>query len=171
MKRPTVRRLTMAMVVLTFSYTAAAAELQRPIEVTRQFLQGVVGKDRVMVTNSFDFVWANRDLTAKLDDVGITNPWTQQEITDTLIYYFFRPDQVAFAKKCLADDVTHVVQVNPKKNLALVILTRPAEEGEKPQQLARVGLRDNGSGWHIVYFPDFYPLDHWEILTGVPASP
>jgi hypothetical protein len=142
-----------------------------PIEVTRQFLQGVAAKDREKVSNAFDFVWANRDLTAKLRAIDMTNPWNQKQIADTLLYYFFEPDQVSLAKQYLADDVEFEVRLNPQAKLALVILSVPGKQGQKPKQLATVGLRELEGRWQIVYFPEFYPVDYWKILTGVRAQP
>lgn len=140
-----------------------------PTEVTKQFLQGVVAKDRQKVTGTFDFAWANRDLTAKLRAIDITNPWNQQQMTDTLLYYFFEPDHVSLARGYLADDVVFDARINQKAKLALVVLSGPGKQGQKPTQLATVGLRDLDGRWEIVYFPEFYPLDYWKILTGVPA--
>jgi len=170
------RRIPLIVWVIILVATAVSRSQSQPhgaspIEVTRRFLQGVSTKNRQDLIESFDFDWANRDLTARLRAIDIVNPWTQRQITDTLVYYFFEPDQVSLARTLLATNVVFDARVNDKAKLALVVLSAPAKPGEKPKQLGTVGLRKLAGRWQIVYFPEFYPLDYWEILTGVRAQP
>jgi hypothetical protein len=156
---------------LTTRSSSAKTPEQSPVEVTRQFLQGVAEKDPARVEQTFDFAWADRDLTAKLRALDIRNPWNQRQIADTLLHYFFEADQVGLAKKCLASNVQFRVSQNDTLRLAQVTLVGvSAHRNTSPSQI-KVGLRYAGVRWQIVYFPEFYPLDYWKILTGVRAQP
>ena len=99
--------------------------------------------------------------------IGIENPWTFDEVKESLLYLFLRPDRIERTKKLRGKNTVFEQKINKKLRAALVLIKRyKDDEKKKLAGKARVGLRFRNEKWKIVEFQDFYPLNAFEILTG-----
>jgi hypothetical protein len=139
-----------------------------PVEVVQRFIHGVVEKKKGEVEKAFDFWYAYQDLSAKTESVGIDYPWSFEETKETLFYHFLDPERIKSAKEHLGGSVVLDQKIVKKEKTALVTI-KHFKDREKANldKVYRVVLKLREDAWMIVEFPDFYPLDPYELLTGV----
>ena len=136
-----------------------------PIEVTQEFITSVVAKDAKIIGNTFSFQKAYEHFTQVTESTGIDNPWTLEQLKETLLYYFRERPRISQAKELQKSGCRFDEKVNEELGLALVVITE-YNKNDKVVGTTRVKLQLLDKKWQIVEFPNFYPLDAWEILTG-----
>ena len=160
--------IAMSAAVLSAQEDEKERKILSPVEVTRSFIKAVAEKDKAVVKQTFDFLYAQKDLSDKFMAMGIQMPWTLEQTEETLLYYFFEPEKRARAKELTKADVEFEQRINDELKVALVIITEhKSSEKANVVHKIHIGLRFRDGRWQIIHFPDFYPLDAFEVLTGV----
>lgn len=145
--------------------TKKEEKIPSPADVTREFIDGILARDAKKIEKTFSFEKAYEDFTDKADAVGIDNPWNLKEFEETLMLHFLIPERIEKAKALAKKNTTFDEKVNKKLGVALAIVTEYADEN-KVSGVIKVKLMLIEDKWRIIEFPDFYPLDAFEILTG-----
>lgn len=94
-------------------------------------------------------------------------PWSLKENRDALLYYFTM-DRKQEEMRLFTSNVDSMdAQINKDLDIARVVIHRKSSyPPEKFRKTETVGLHWTEDGWKIVQFPEFYPLDPFEYLTG-----
>lgn len=166
--------LTIMIGLLATTHAPAAspdAEAKEAIDTVQTFLQGVIEADEGKLKQSFDFRHAHRDIQRQLAAMNVESPWSFQDNRETLIYHFTKDDMQQAAEELIGQNVDYAAAVNTHHGLARVTVVREnPKQSDTYDATTHIGLRRVDSEWLVTVVPEFYPIDAWELLTGVEAA-
>ncbi len=138
------------------------------IEATKAFIVAAYNGNRAELEETFDFKWAMEDINRVFEKIGAGKPYNLDQIKDTLFYHFTSDKQKKKIGEFINPGVTYAARVNLEQETAMVTITKPrVEAGDVYEKETTVGLKMIDGLWKIRVFPEFYPVDPWEIGTGV----
>lgn len=165
------KKLFPALLTLLFATTLATAADKDPIETVKSFIAGVAEGDRAKIEQTFDWQYAHQHFSDLMKGINANMPWTQQENKDTLLYHFTRADKENMMETLRAHDLSFKGVINTERGLALIHITqqKKAKQSELPKTF-NVALRNVDGTWKVTRFPEFFPLDPWEVVTGYESA-
>lgn len=82
------------------------------------------------------------------------------------MYYFLHEDKKQQMQELRRDDVTFSQRVNSEDGVALVVVTKEEKRDDDAfDHRTAVALRRDDGKWRVVRFPEFFPIDAFELLT------